>query len=102
MNRENENRDYCKSIVDDMKSLYDKGNLTEYFNDFLDCEYRVDKSKGYLSARVFVTLGGPNVWIDTDTETVELRWGNDRAFWDIPSEISDYIDEIFQEIYDIT
>jgi len=83
-----------------IKRITPKGNLTEYFDDVLDCEYTVNNRKEYKSVKVWVTLGGPNVWIDTNTKTVELRWGCDSAFYGIPYDICNYIDEIFQEYYD--
>lgn len=50
----------------------------------LDVEYRVSSSGDYLGARVYVTLGGPTIWIETDFGRVCGAWG---------AETCDYITE---------
>ena len=98
--REKENKEYVRKVAKELQDLYDKGNLTEYFDDVLDLSYLVNSKKEYKSVKVFVTLGGPTCWIDTYTKCVELHWGGETASWGLPIDICDYIDEIFQEIYD--
>jgi len=100
MEREKENKEYCKRVVDEMVELYEQGILTVYFDDVLDLEYIVNRQKEFVSVKVFVTLGGPTCWIDTHEKKVKLTWGNEKASWCIPSDVCDYIDEIFQEIYE--
>ena len=51
----------------------------DYLQDALDIEYIVNRGGEYLGARVLVTLGGPNIWINTRTKTVEGYWWSDRA-----------------------
>lgn len=41
----------------------------------LDIEYRCSSSGDYLGARVYVTLGGPTIWIETDFGRVCGAWG---------------------------
>lgn len=75
-------------------------NLYDYFADALDVEYTVDRDLRYLGARIAVTLGGPNVYVNTRTGDVEGFWGCDRASAWIPREICDEIDAIFEEEFD--
>ena len=49
----------------------------DYMSDVLDIEYRVGSEREYRSAEILVGFGGPNIWIDTKTQTVEGRWGSD-------------------------
>ena len=58
-------------------------SLYDYFADCLDIEYRVSSSKEYRSVCIMVTCGGPNIYIDTETKSVELYWWGDRANYPI-------------------
>ena len=40
-------------------------SLFDYFNDFLDIDYIVDREKQFEGARIIVTCGGPNIFIDS-------------------------------------
>ena len=110
----NELREYVERIRDEIKSLYDMtdeereqreevgetSDLFEYFADALDMEYTISGTGDYLGVRVYVTLGGPNVWVDTRRGEVGGAWGTDRESVWLPSEICDEIDSIFCEAYE--
>jgi hypothetical protein len=49
----------------------------DYLSDVLDVEWRVGSDKTYRSAKILVAFGGPNVWIDTDSEKVIGAWWGD-------------------------
>lgn len=51
----------------------------DYLSDALDIEYIVDRDLTYLGARVLVACGGPNIWINTRTKTVEGDWWGETA-----------------------
>ena len=51
----------------------------DYLADVLDIEYIVNSDRTFKSARVLVTYGGPNIWIDFQSRAVELYWWGDRA-----------------------
>jgi hypothetical protein len=51
----------------------------EYLEDVLDIEYVVNSRKEYLGARILVAFGGPNIWVNTRTQTVEGCWWGERA-----------------------
>ena len=51
----------------------------DYLNDVLNIEYRVNGKAEYLSGEVLVAFGGPNIWIDTKTNTVNGAWWGDKA-----------------------
>lgn len=114
----NELKKYVDGIRDDIKNIYEADytdeereameengeayDLYSYFADVLDMEYTVDRSGEYLGAKIYVTLGGPNVWIDTREGYVKGAWGTDREEAWLPSEICDEIDDIFREYYETT
>ena len=108
---------YVDGIRDDLKKIWeneanytdeereaaeengDPVDLYSYFADALHIEYTISSSGEYLGARVWVTLGGPNVWIDTREGYVKGAWGSDRAEAWIPAEINDEINDIFAEYF---
>lgn len=106
--REQENREYCKRIVEELEQHYngeiktDDGetvSLYDYFSDVLDYNYIINSDLSYKAVKVYVALGGPTVWIDTYTKSVELRWANEQASYHLTSEIVDEIDAIWEEYY---
>ena len=83
------------------KETNDDGEIMsfyDYFDDYLDVNYTVDREKQYKSALIMIGWGGPNVYIDTDDSYVKGYWGT--VIW-IPFSyyVRDKIDEIFEDIY---
>ena len=52
----------------------------DYLADVLEIQYIVTGAGEYLAARILVAFGGPNIWINTQTKTVEGYWWGDSAF----------------------
>ena len=106
--RNEENFEYCKRIAEELEQHYngeittDEGetvSLYDYFSDVLDFEYIINSDLSYKAVKVYVTLGGPTVWVDTYNKTVELRWANESANYYLPSCLVDEIDAIWEEYY---
>lgn len=74
-------------------------DLTSYFEDCLDIEYRIDGRGNYRSVKICLACGGPNIYVDTNDNAVKLYWGGTRAAWCVSHETSDAIDDIFEEDY---
>jgi hypothetical protein len=81
-------KNHVQSIADtltsgfDLSTMNDDGEYTtafDYLQDALDIEYIVNGKGEYLGARVLVAFGGPNIWVNTRTGTVEGAWWSDRA-----------------------
>jgi len=52
-------------------------NGFEYVSDVLDVDWVLDQNRGFKGARLLVAFGGPNIWVNTDRQTVEgYWWGN--------------------------
>ena len=90
-------KEWCKQLRELEK--IGASNLYEYFADCLDIEYTIDSRGNYLGACIWITLGGPNIWIDTRDRAVKLAWGSDRAECGIAYDTAEAIDEIFEEQY---
>lgn len=105
---EQENRNYCKRIADELEQHYngeittddgETATLYDYFSDVLDVEYIINSDLSYRAVKVYITLGGPTVWIDTYYGTIELRWATEKASYYLTSDIVDEIDSIWEEYY---
>ena len=102
----NENMEYLKRVREEIENYYngfeedeEEKTLYDYLADVLDYEITINSSFEYSSCKVWITLGGPNVWIDTASHEIKLAWGGERAELWLPSEICDEIDSYFEEIY---
>lgn len=101
-----ENRDYLLRVREEIKNYYngfeedgEERSLYDYLSDALDYEITINSSMEYSSCKVWITLGGPNVWIDTREREIKLAWGGERESIYLDSDICDEIDEYFQEFY---
>lgn len=73
--------------------------ICDWLCDVLDYEITIDSRLEYKSAKIWVTLGGPNVWIDTAEKAIKLAWGTDRAEYPVDSDTCEEIDEYMQDLY---
>ena len=102
-----ENKDYLLGIRKELEQIYNGEATTEdgeektFFDylcdDVLDYDYTVNSQKEITGCRLWVTIGGPNVWIDTNDNEIKLAWGCDRDNLWLPSEIADEITEALRE-----
>jgi len=72
-------------------------NVFDYLQDALDIEYTVNNRGEYLGARVLVAFGGPNIWVNTRTHTVEGHWWGDSAYASFTDNIG--LDEALREMF---
>ena len=79
-------------------SDYDEPDAGDYLSDALDIEYIVGSNKEYLGARVLVAFGGPNIWINTRTNTVEGYWWGDEYHASFTDNLGldDYLSDIWE------
>ena len=99
-------QNYVESIRKELTAIYngertnDDGEqmtVYDYFYDALDVEYTYASTGELLGVRVYVTLGGPNVWVDTRAGEISGAWGTDRAAAWLPSEIASEIVDMFAD-----
>lgn len=77
----------------------EEATALDYLEDALDIEYRVNANREYKSAEILVGFGGPNVWIDTKTATVNVAWWSETVSRSIPREFTDALDEALEELF---
>lgn len=69
----------------------------DYLQDALDIEYIVNGKGEYLGARVLVAFGGPNIWVNTRTNTVEGHWWADSCTASFTDNIG--LDDALEELW---
>lgn len=86
---------------DDPAEQWEQCGMFDYFTDGVyDTEYRVGgPDEDPRSVRVMVACGGPNIYIDTKTASVELYWWGDRASYPLTDEATAAVDECFIELW---
>ena len=101
----NECREYAKRIAEEIEVYYngtanedvEEVNLYDYFADALDYEAILTSQKTVKSVRIYVTLGGPTCWIDTEDHAVICHWGADQAEYPIDWDLCDELEEMVAE-----
>ena len=75
-----------------------QNNGFDYLSDVLDIQYIVTSEKQYIGARVLVAFGGPNIWINTQTKTIEGYWWDESAFASYYEDTMN-LDEALEELW---
>lgn len=87
----NDLKNHVQSIADNLtnppeewnegRDIESEGEFSafDYLQNALDIEYIVNVEGEYLGARVLVAFGGPNIWVNTRTNTVEGTLWNESA-----------------------
>ena len=65
-------KELARSIIDPPEDWFEE-------HEWLDIEYTIARDGTYLGARLLMTFGGPNIYINTRTKEVEGYWGTDKA-----------------------
>jgi hypothetical protein len=73
----------------------------DYLEEVLDIQYLVSSDREYLGARLLLTYGGPNAWLDTRTGEVTVYWGSDTATVRVPQSFTDALDEALAELWEM-
>ena len=85
----------CKNIAEDITA--GKEDAHEWMEDVYDIEWITHQDKSYKAARLMVAGGGPNIWVNLQTNTVDGYWGTDRVTWGFVDNIG--LDDYMQDLY---
>lgn len=77
----------AEEYVDRIVEQYNEGKLDKYLGDCLDIEFIVNRNKKLVNAKILLTYGGPNVWVDVNFGRVEVSWGGAKGQHAIPDEV---------------
>ena len=84
----------CKNIAEDITA--GKEDVHEWMNDVYDIEWITHNDHSYKAARLLVAGGGPNIWVNLQTNTVDGYWGCDEVNHGFVDNIGldDYLEEL--------
>ena len=105
---EKECREYAQRVAAEIEAIYngttedenddgDKLSLYDYAADALDFEVILTSMKTVKSVRLYVTLGGPTCYVDTELHAVVCAWGGDRAEYALDWDACDEFESIIAE-----
>lgn len=105
----NECREYAKHVAEEIESYYhgatnedgEEVSLYDYVADALDFEVILTSQKTVKSVRLYVTLGGPTCWIDTEEHAAICHWGTETAEYAIDWSLCDDLEEIIAEYMEL-
>ena len=68
----------------------------EYMEDVYSKEWITHEDHSYKAARLMVAGGGPNIWVNLQTNTVDGYWASDKFSWSFQDAIGldDYLEEL--------
>lgn len=72
--------------------------LYDFINDALDVDITCGLSGDYRGAKLYMTVGGPTIWVDTQTGFVEGRWATDSCSKWVDSDAIDALNEAIEEL----
>ena len=88
-------RDMCRRIAEDITA--GKEDAHKWMEDVYDIEWITYQDKSYKGARLMVAGGGPNIWVNLQTNIVQGYWWGDyceNGFVDNIG-LNDYLEEIY-------
>lgn len=108
-NMNNECRDYAKRIAEEAEAYYngttnedgEEVGLYDYFADAFDYEVILTSSRTVKGVRLYVALGGPTCWIDTEQHAVICHWGAETAEYAIDWNLCDELEDIVAECMEL-
>jgi hypothetical protein len=99
-------RRMCKNIADDIsnpkiskddgKEAIELQTAHEWMEDVYDIEWITHQDHSYKAARLLVAGGGPNIWVNLQTNTVDGYWGCDKVEHGFVDNLclDDYLEEL--------
>ena len=88
-------RDQCKHIAETISTPLE--DVHEWMNDVYDIEWITFNDHKYKAARLMVAGGGPNIWVNLQTGTVDGYWWGDTC--KVPFEDNLGLDEYLEELH---
>ena len=89
----------CASLVRTLERRSD-ADTQDLLDTALDIEFMINGRGDYIGARLLVTFGGPNIWIDTRFNRIEGYWGADQIHLRF-SDGND-LDELLEDAFTMT
>ena len=82
--------------------ITDENNTMKQLESFMEGVYNIEwithQDHSYKAARLLVAGGGPNIWVNLQTNTVDGYWGADKRSWGFVDNIG--LDDYLQELHE--
>ena len=88
-------RRMCKNIAEDITD--GKEDVHKWMGDVYDIEWITFNDHSYKAARLMVAGGGPNIWVNLQTGTVDGYWASDKCSWGFVDNLG--LDEYLEELH---
>ena len=88
-------RDQCKHIAETITTPLE--DVHEWINDVYDIEWITFNDHSYKAARLLVAGGGPNIWVNLQTSTVDGYWWGDHCKIQFTDNLG--LDEYLEELH---
>ena len=94
-------RRMCKNIAEEITEGNPDGKDSKTASAWMEGVYSIEwicnQDKSYKAARLMVAGGGPNIWVNLQTNTVDGYWGGDKCSWGFVDNIGldDYLEELY-------
>ena len=88
-------RDQCKHIAETISTPLE--DVHEWMNDVYDIEWITFNDHSYKAARLLVAGGGPNIWVNLQTGTVDGYWWGDTCKQRFEANLA--LDEYLEELH---
>ena len=88
-------RRMCKDIAEEISA--GKENVHKWQEDVYDIEWITFRDRSYKAARLMVAGGGPNIWVNLQTGTVDGYWASDKCSWGFVDNLG--LDEYLEELH---
>ena len=85
-----------KNIAEDITE--GKEDAHEWMEDVYNIEWITHQDHSYKAARLLVAGGGPNIWVNLQTNTVDGYWGADKRSYGFVDNIG--LDDYLQELHE--
>ena len=73
-------------------------DANQFMDGVYDIEWITSQDHSYKAARLLVAGGGPNIWVNLQTDTVDGYWGSDKRSYGFVDNIG--LDDYLQEMHD--
>ena len=90
-------RRMCKDIAEGITEGKSASHWFDDGNDIYDIEWITSNDHRYKGARLLVAGGGPSIWVNLQTKTVDGYWWNDTC--KVPFTDNLGLDEYLEELH---
>lgn len=90
---------WSNGIREELKEAFNNDELINIIDEALDIKFLSRSPRELLGAEIAVTLGGPNIYIDTYRQQVQVYWSGDSYITSLGDDITEELNNVLEELY---